>query len=56
MPQADSTQASGKGVLIFLKILNQSTSSSSTMPQSSMVNQLISKLFDSTAKARTKPN
>ena len=56
-PQADSTQASDKRVLSILeKVLDQSASSSSTLPQSSTVNQLMTKMFDPTSETWTKLN
>ena len=55
-PQADQTQDSTHVRSLLESILDQPTSSKSTLPQSSTVNQLMGKLFDNTAEARSSPN
>ena len=55
-PKADQTQDSARVQSLLESILDQPTSSRSTLPQSSTVNQLMGKLFDNTAEARNNPN
>ena len=55
-PQSDQTQDSAHVRSLLESILDQPTSSKSTLPQSSTVNQLMGKLFDNTAEARSSSN
>ena len=55
-PKADQTQDSARVHSLLESILDQPTSSRSTLPESSTVNQLMGKLFDNTAEARNNPN
>ena len=55
-PQADQTQDSTHVQSLLESILDQPTSSKSTLPQSSTINQLKGKLFDNTAEAQSSPN
>ena len=55
-PKADQTQDSAWVHSLLESILDQPTSSRSTLPESSTVNQLMGKLFDNTAEARNNPN
>ena len=55
-PQVDQTQDSTHVRSLLELILDLPTSSKSTFPQSSTVNQLMGKLFDNTAEARSSSN